>query len=644
MFVRDTRRFVLSFRVAIASAPLQIYSSALIFAPTSSIVRKTFEPICAGWITTKPSVQSEWNARLQTLEGHRESIDSIAFSPDGTRLASASKRDGSVRIWDRATGAYLKALDSGADTNGYCRMSLVFSPDSSQLALASERLLEMWNLNTSDCLITLTHDLDWPSMTFSPSGKQLILSNDVWEDNHFWIYDLATSTWLQKGNYYPDLGEPAVYKLNTSDADMITKIRNPITGLCLQLCSNHPLDIVVFSPDGVKVALSADTDDCVIYILEIATGTCLQRLEERERGYSGLMFSPDNTQLVTAFADGSHQIWDLATGICLYDFDIISIYSRPYPYLLSTAFSPDGAEMAFAKGNIIEIFDPALGATRFFGGQSIYSVTYSSDSTLFALVSDYTIQVWNSAARISLGELPYHGQYIQQVAFSRDNTQLAVSTRHPGLQVKVWDSTITTCRCTFDLSRDPADMNSMAFSFSGTRLACAFSSGVCIHIEIWNVTNGMRVSRLDTTLSQPCVEFSSDDRRLGSVSTDGTIQIWDLTTGTCLTTLETNNNIERWDEGEMTTLQRLQRQCFAAKVLQNQDAIYNAIHDFDLSSDRSWLLRRGEPFLWLPPDYRYFWDMAFSGEHVAIVHGARRPLFFRFALSRLDNEMASLCI
>ncbi|KAH9208246.1 NWD1 like protein, partial [Leptodontidium sp. 2 PMI_412] len=99
-FIHDARRFAVSNRSIIEQAALQVYCSALVFAPEKSIVRET--------------VEKYWNAMLQTLEGHTSGVTSVAFSPDGKQVVSGSY-DATVRLWDAATGALQQTLEGHSD-------------------------------------------------------------------------------------------------------------------------------------------------------------------------------------------------------------------------------------------------------------------------------------------------------------------------------------------------------------------------------------------------------------------------------------------------------------------------------------------------------------------------------------------------
>jgi WD40 repeat protein len=97
---------------AIQISPLQVYASALIFSPAGSLIRHHFKKEEPKWITIKPTIGDKWSACLQTLEGHRQGVWSVAFSHDSARLASASG-DSTVKVWDASSGECLQTLEIG---------------------------------------------------------------------------------------------------------------------------------------------------------------------------------------------------------------------------------------------------------------------------------------------------------------------------------------------------------------------------------------------------------------------------------------------------------------------------------------------------------------------------------------------------
>ncbi len=118
-------------------------------------------------------LRHQFDETCVTLRGHADEVHCVVFSPDGKRLASASK-DGTVKVWDTLTGQVLLTCKGHTDAV----RSVCFSPDGKRLASAgTDRTVRVWDSATGQELLTCKgHPESVRSVCFSPDGKRLASS------------------------------------------------------------------------------------------------------------------------------------------------------------------------------------------------------------------------------------------------------------------------------------------------------------------------------------------------------------------------------------------------------------------------------------------------------------------------------------
>ncbi|KAJ4160080.1 hypothetical protein NW754_003204 [Fusarium falciforme] len=155
-FLDDTTRFIGHNSHTIATTPLQIYSSAVVFAPMKSIVRETFKAHVPDWILIQPSGEDRWNPFLQGLETWGETF---VFSPNSKFIALQAGN--MVQIWRVNTGKCLQVLECSGSS---LASPLAFSADSNMLVTPFENWIQVWRVDTGQCIQQFEHleseDLD----------------------------------------------------------------------------------------------------------------------------------------------------------------------------------------------------------------------------------------------------------------------------------------------------------------------------------------------------------------------------------------------------------------------------------------------------------------------------------------------------
>jgi WD40 repeat protein len=312
------------------------------------------EPITFTATVSQPP--AEIVSPLATLTGHTEGVRDVAYSFDGSTLASADY-DGTAHLWDATAGRH-KA------TFGSYTTSIAFSPD--ELTLASGRADFDRRKNTIDL---------WDIVT----GRR---------KRTFDVSDISTSAGVLV-TYSPDgstLAGGSAGEIHLLDAST-GQHKNTFIGH-----GDYSVRSITFSPD--RRTLASSGGDGTIRLWDTVTGQQLKTLiEEPSRSCAGgLAFNDDGSILASVWCERII-LWDPVTG------EQLRTFTEPTSWFSAVAFSPDGDILATGNGSgEIRLWDPVTGALEkiLIGHESyIISITFSPDGSMLASGSDdKTVRLW----------------------------------------------------------------------------------------------------------------------------------------------------------------------------------------------------------------------------------------------------------
>ncbi|KAL7941189.1 WD40 repeat-like protein [Trichoderma barbatum] len=485
--LRDVERFIRTFRHVMDIAPLQIYSSALLFAPKTCVLRQCFEEAVPKWIKRQPTVPMDWDSCLSILE-HDQTVCRAVFSPDSSLTASTTASN--VYIWQSQTGTCVHEFD-------VCSKAIAFSSDSKLFHVVSDYgRVEAWETDAWTRTMIVERETE---MYSTASENTMVWSAAISLDCK--LFAVA----FDKGIQIRSVSTQNLLKsieMNTFNVNHLMFSQDSAYLLAqsslFSLCSTWPVGNgqkaliegcwgIAYSPDSSLMALGCK-EAIEIHRIGMRSLTPLQKFPFRnEVGMGGLTFSHDAALLAICFGR-QIEIWLTDTGKCIWSVN--------------------------AHTN------------------SVKSLSFSHDSTLLvSSSSDRTLHIYNISKHRS-AEIPVrqHGSD-RSIMFSPDSSLILSKPYRENdtiWQILRADSGV----CLVEFDRDKLQSEPI---FTHDSKLTMLKDGTA---EIWHADKPQHAQNLEGLGSDPSSTvaacFSADLTLAAGVMRDGSLRIWQMDTGACV--------------------------------------------------------------------------------------------------------------
>jgi WD40 repeat protein len=447
-----------------------------------------------------------------TIRATDDWLVSMAISPDGKRVATGSAhllrrdamaavggdqpafdpfRPGRVIVWDVDTGRELLNFEA----HPMPAMDLAFSPDGSRLATAGfDSAVKLWDVQTGHATLTLKgHGAPVHRITFRSDGKRLA---SVSQDQTLRVWEVTPSleSLSLQGHSAAVIGvaiNPERTRVAAACFDGMVNLWDVPSGRHSRVLKKHknPVFCVAFSPDGSYLASGGGPNNgkgpWEVTIWETKTAQVKHYFRGHAGVVRGLAFSPDSQWLTGACIDGTVKLWDVSNGQ-----ERRSIQAHRAP-VMDVAFSPSGQLLASASADgTVRCWNVQTAQeTCVLKGHSdaVNSVSFSPDGKSLASGSrDGTVKLWNiTTAQEQLTLTNTTG--IWSTTFSPDGRRLVAALDAPygrGGEVRMWDR--ETGQEVLSLQGHRSAVYSVKFSPDGQFLVSAGGGGFGGEVHVWS--------------------------------------------------------------------------------------------------------------------------------------------------------------
>jgi WD40 repeat protein len=304
--------------------------------------------------TQRPTVYPQANT-LYICLGHASRVTSVAWSPNGAYLASASF-DKTVHVWNGDNGSHLLTYHGHkARVN-----ALAWSPDNKYIVSASDdRTVHLWDVQTGKLLFAYSrHKGPVIAVACSPDGKYIASASEdrsvhVWHAQSYqptFIYSdhndkVMGVAWSPNSRLLASVSKDQTMKIreveaNSSKRPLWKQLFSPQQGPKILSGFGSQLQSLAWSPDSRRIAVACN--DSRVRVRDVHSGALLCIVAGSATIKNSVDWSPNGKTLAVGGNDKLVRIWDVALK------KEIFVYYGHNGYVLSVAWSPDGTRVASA--------------------------------------------------------------------------------------------------------------------------------------------------------------------------------------------------------------------------------------------------------------------------------------------------------
>lgn len=304
-------------------------------------------------IQTAPSVAGRLTELLTIKEG-THSVNAVAFSPNGDRIASGGWSN-QLKLWNARSAA--QTLTASLRGSGYIILALAFSPDGGRIVTGSRgdetqnRTVKVWGTRSGSEALRLQYPPDdfCGSVAYSPDGRWILAGCGSWDDEgklsntlRLWDAETGAMTFSVQGYGAPVAFSPDSRRFVSGDfVDAGLRLWNSRRADKGPVLRGPPAVTAAFSPDSSQIV--SGNSNGTINLWHARSGTQQLTLQGHTDQVNAVAYSSDGDWIVSGSQDGSIRLWNADTGSPVQTI-------RRQKSVLSIAFSLQGSRIVSGHG------------------------------------------------------------------------------------------------------------------------------------------------------------------------------------------------------------------------------------------------------------------------------------------------------